>query len=423
VITPDVADKLRRVELLVLDVDGVLTDGTLQYGGEGEVHKTFHVRDGLGVRQLIENGVDIAVITGRRSDALGRRLQELRVTHVYVGRNDKANALAELLDTVSLGADRVAYVGDDVLDLPAMRKVGVSITPADGHPAVRRQADWITEAKGGHGAVREIADEILRARNNEKTGEFKVIIPARMAAQRLPGKPLREIAGRAMITHVIDRANEAGAEEVLVATDNELINACVEEYGARAILTSPDHASGTDRLAEVVDSLGWDPDTIVVNLQGDEPALSGAYLRGVANALADNPKAGIATLATRISGPAELFNTDVVKVVIDDASMASYFSRAPIPWVRGVFTLGVMPEHLPIGIPFFRHIGVYAYRAAVLRRIARTPRNHNESAESLEQLRALALGINIHVSVTDKAPPPGVDTEEDLARVDREMSK
>lgn len=422
-IDPAVVARLRRVALLVLDVDGVLTDGRLQYDATGEVQKTFHVRDGMGVRLLLESGVDIAVITGRRSDALGRRLKELRVPHVYVGRNDKANALSELLDTVSLGPDRVAYVGDDVHDLPAMRQVGVAIAPADAHPEVRRFAHWVTETGGGRGAAREVADAILRAQARDDDAGFKIVIPARMASQRLPGKPLRDIGGRPMITHVIDRANEAGAADVLVATDEEVISACVEEYGGRAVLTRSDHTSGTDRLAEVVDRLDWDGDTIVVNLQGDEPALDGAYLRDVASALASNPKAGIATLATRIQTPAELFDTDVVKVVMDNDGLASYFSRAPIPWVRGVFQLDQVPEHLPVGVAFYRHVGVYAYRASVLRHIARAPRNANETAESLEQLRALALGIRIHVSVTAKAPPAGVDTEADLARVEKELGK
>lgn len=420
-IDPRVVERLRDIELLVLDVDGVLTDGKLWYSAAGEVQKAFFVRDGHGVHLLEQAGVDIAVITGRRSDAVGRRLQELRVPHVYVGRNDKANALAELLDKLVLPPEKVAYVGDDVLDLPAMEKVAVAIAPADAHPRVRRFAHWVTEATGGNGAVREVADAIIAAKQAGAGEGFKVIIPARYGAQRLPGKPLLPINGRPMITHVIDRANESGASEVLVACDDKRIADCVRDYGGTAMLTAKDHLSGTDRLAEVVTRLDWPAETIVVNLQGDEPALKGAYLRGVAAALAENPAAGIATLATRIRDPRELFDTNVVKVVVDGASMASYFSRAPIPWIRGSFILGIVPQTLPESVHFFRHVGVYAYRAGVLREIAAAPAGHNEKAESLEQLRALALGIRIHVSVTDKPPPPGVDTAGDLLRVAEEL--
>ncbi len=248
--------------------------------------------------------------------------------------------------------------------------------------------------------------------------EFCVVIPARHGSSRLPGKPLRLIAGKPMIEHVWHNATRSGAREVLVATDDERIFDAVERFGGRALMTSADHASGTDRLAEVASRLQWSDDTIVVNLQGDEPCIPGELLRQPAGALHEHPAAGIATLATPIRHVRDLFDENVVKVVFDEAGMACYFSRAPIPWVRGVLTAGPSLQSLPDGTAFSRHIGIYAYRAGTLRRVAAAPSSAIERAESLEQLRALALGIRIHVSVIEHAPGFGVDTEDDIARVE-----
>jgi 3-deoxy-manno-octulosonate cytidylyltransferase (CMP-KDO synthetase) len=189
------------------------------------------------------------------------------------------------------------------------------------------------------------------------------------------------------------------------------------------VLTSPEHASGTDRLAEVASREGFADDDIVVNLQGDEPFVPGALLRELAGALADHRECGMATLATRLSQARDLFDPNTVKVTLDDAGLALYFSRAPMPWVRGAFEPGSTPEQLPEGVPFLRHLGLYAYRVSTLRQIAAAPQAVLERAESLEQLRALAMGIRIHVTVVDRPPPHGVDTPEDLARVQRELDE
>lgn len=244
---------------------------------------------------------------------------------------------------------------------------------------------------------------------------FKVVIPSRYASQRLPAKALRIIAGRPLVVHVWERAIESGADEVVVATDDARIADAVTEAGARAVLTSPDHASGTDRLAEVARVLGWADDTIVVNLQGDEPLVPPHALRQLAGALADRARAGIATMATPIRDAETLFLPSVVKVVLDRDGYALYFSRAPIPWARDAFARDA--RALPEGVSYLRHLGLYAYRARTLRAISEAPQDPIERAESLEQLRALAMGIPIHVSILDPAPPPGVDTEEDLERV------
>ena len=242
---------------------------------------------------------------------------------------------------------------------------------------------------------------------------FVVVIPARYASTRLPGKPLADLHGKPVIRWCLERALESGADEVIVAVDDERI---ADAVGAAAVMTSPDHRSGTDRLAEVARLRGWAADTIVVNMQGDEPLLPSGLLTQLARALEAHPDAGVATMATAIREPAELFRESVVKCVLDDAGFALTFSRAPVPWVRGRFADGP-PAALPEGVPFLRHLGVYAYRAQTLARLSAAPPAAIELAESLEQLRALAGGIRIHVTVIDEAPPHGIDTPEDLERV------
>jgi 3-deoxy-manno-octulosonate cytidylyltransferase (CMP-KDO synthetase) len=253
--------------------------------------------------------------------------------------------------------------------------------------------------------------------------EFCAVIPARYASSRLPGKPLRQLAGRPMIEHVWRNALGSGAREALVATDDQRIFDAVERFGGRAVMTSPNHASGTDRLAEVATHLAWPDDTIVVNLQGDEPCVPGELLRQTAAALHAHAGAGIATVATPIRHVRDLFDENVVKVVLDEDGMACYFSRAPIPWVRGAFAAGASMPALPEGVPFLRHLGIYAYRAGTLRHVAAQASRAIERAESLEQLRALALGIRVHVSVIDEAPGVGVDTEDDIARVEQALAR
>lgn len=252
--------------------------------------------------------------------------------------------------------------------------------------------------------------------------DFKIVIPSRYAASRLPGKPLRDIAGRTMIARVWDRAMLSGASEVIVATDDQRIVDEVEACGGRVVMTSPDHASGTDRLAEVAAICKWSDNTIVVNLQGDEPSIPVALLQDVASALDSNASAGIATMATPIQEPSELFSENAVKVVTNEQDMALYFSRAPIPWVRGLFSAAEQSQVLPSDTTFLRHIGMYAYQAGVLRQIAAHAQSQTERAESLEQLRAMAMGIGIHVTTIAEAPLPGVDTEEDLLRVQAEYA-
>ena len=244
---------------------------------------------------------------------------------------------------------------------------------------------------------------------------FKVVIPARFGSTRLPGKPLLPLAGKPMIQHVVERARASGAQEVVVATDDRRIQDACASFGADALITRADHHSGSDRIAEVIERRGWAEDTVVVNLQGDEPTMPAALIDQVASDLARLPDVGMATLAHPITDAETLFDPHVVKVVTDAAGFALYFSRAPVPWHRDEF-LGRRAT-LPGSVPFLRHIGLYAYRAGFLRRYLGWPPSPLELAESLEQLRVLWHGQRIHVGVANQTPGPGVDTTEDLARV------
>lgn len=244
---------------------------------------------------------------------------------------------------------------------------------------------------------------------------FIVAIPARYASTRLPGKPLQPIAGTPMIAHVAARARAAGASDVVVATDDARIEMALTGSGVRVVMTRADHASGSDRLAEVATTLGWPDDAIIVNLQGDEPLAPVSGIRAVALALAEDG-APMATLATPLVDVEELFNPHCVKLVRDGAGRALYFSRAPLPWPRDAFQRG--RDALPQQIAFFRHIGIYAYRAGFLRRFAALSPTPLEVAESLEQLRALEHGFSIAVRIAPEPFPAGVDTAEDLARVE-----
>jgi 3-deoxy-manno-octulosonate cytidylyltransferase (CMP-KDO synthetase) len=248
---------------------------------------------------------------------------------------------------------------------------------------------------------------------------FRIVIPARYASVRLPGKPLRLIAGRPMLEHVYRRALLAGAAEVVVATDDERVLAACQAFGATALLTSASHPSGTDRLGEVATRRGWPEQSIVVNVQGDEPFLPPANVAQVATLLAASPAAAIATLATPIHSLDEFLDPNVVKVVTDAAGRALYFSRAPIPCVRDALAAAATGPARYAGA--LRHIGLYAYRVAALQRLATLPAGPLELAERLEQLRALENGLGIVVAVAAEVPGPGVDTEADLAAADRLM--
>lgn len=250
---------------------------------------------------------------------------------------------------------------------------------------------------------------------------FKVVIPARYGSTRLPGKPLREICGKPMIQHVFERAVQSGAAEVVVATDDQrIVDACAR-FGGQALLTSERHQSGTDRIQEVAERLQWADDAIIVNLQGDEPAMPSGLLAQVAIDMDQHPDASVTTLYAPITQREELFDPHAVKLVQDADGYALYFSRAPIPWHRDEF-LKTDSESLPTSVEYCRHIGLYAYRRAFLDRYVSWMAAPIEQAESLEQLRVLWNGERIHVSRAVIAPGQGVDTESDLAKVEALLS-
>lgn len=243
---------------------------------------------------------------------------------------------------------------------------------------------------------------------------YKVIIPARYGSSRLPGKPLLDLAGRPMLLHVIEKAKKSGAEEVLVATDDTRIEAIAKDCGIRVCMTSTEHCSGTERLAEVVAQQDFPDQAIIVNVQGDEPLLPSSLIAQAAEDLETHPEADVATLGVNISSYEELFDPNIVKVVRDAQGYALYFSRAPIPWARE--ELAAKDRVWPTPWPYYRHIGLYAYRAGFLRRYPQLPASPLEQAEHLEQLRVLYHKGRIHMAVAYVVPPPGVDTLADLER-------
>lgn len=240
---------------------------------------------------------------------------------------------------------------------------------------------------------------------------YHVVIPARHDSSRLPGKPLLQIAGRPMVWHVCQRAYESRAHSVVVATDDHRISDAVCAFEGDVCMTGSHHQSGTDRIAEVALAMGWDDDEVVVNLQGDEPLMPPDMLDRVARTLHEHTEASVATLGVPLESD-EVFNSNAVKVVTDRTGMALYFSRAAIPWKRGVFEEGARDAQ-----GMYRHLGLYAYRVGFLRRYVNWDPAPIEQQESLEQLRVLWQGEHIAVAIVDRAPPAGVDTEEDYRRV------
>lgn len=249
---------------------------------------------------------------------------------------------------------------------------------------------------------------------------FLVVIPARHASTRLPDKMLADLGGKPLIVRTALQAAKSGASEVIVATDHANIRSALEAANIRTLMTRVDHVSGTDRLAEVVAQLGLADDAVVVNVQGDEPLIAPALIDQVAATLLADPAAAIATAAKPIVAAEDFFNPNVVKVVCDAHGLARYFSRAPIPWARDAFAQS--RDSLPADLPALHHIGIYAYRAAFLKRFSALPPSPLERAESLEQLRALHHGFGIAVATWTAPIEAGVDTPADLERVRRQFA-
>jgi len=241
--------------------------------------------------------------------------------------------------------------------------------------------------------------------------EFIVVIPARYASERLPGKPLRKIAGKTMLQHVYERGKESNAREVFIATDNQKIFDMAESFGASVCMTDSHHCSGTERIAQVSEQMNWPDSQVVINLQGDEPLMPASLINQCV-ALLDNSSADIATLASPLASKADYQNPNIVKVIIDMDSNALYFSRSSIPYSRREKT-----NKLAVQTAMHHH-GIYAYRCAALRKIMASERSALEICEQLEQLRALSIGLKIKVARALSRPPPSVDTEQDLAQIE-----
>jgi 3-deoxy-manno-octulosonate cytidylyltransferase (CMP-KDO synthetase) len=242
--------------------------------------------------------------------------------------------------------------------------------------------------------------------------DFTVVIPARYASTRLPGKPLLDIAGKSMIQRVYEQASKSNAGRVIVATDDPRIAEVVESFGGEVCMTREDHPSGTDRLQEVAEKFAFADEDIIVNVQGDEPLIPPACINQVADNLAGNTAASIATLCEKITCAENFLDPNVVKVAMAESGLAHYFSRAPIPWPRDAFADN--REVLPDDLQAWRHIGIYAYRVGLLNRFVTWAPAPTELTESLEQLRAMWQGEAIHVAEAVEDIPPGVDTEKDL---------
>ncbi|UTW46979.1 3-deoxy-manno-octulosonate cytidylyltransferase [Bacterioplanoides sp. SCSIO 12839] len=247
--------------------------------------------------------------------------------------------------------------------------------------------------------------------------DYKIVIPARYASSRLPGKPLIELAGKTMIQHVYERAVETGIQDIVIATDNERIQREAESFGAEVVMTSPDHENGTERIAEVAKIKGWGDDVVIVNLQGDEPLIPQELIEKTAASLINYPDAGMSSVCTPLSGNHDAFDPNVVKVVLDKDQFAMYFSRASIPWDRDGYKNGT--DEMTAKMPVYRHIGMYGYRVSFLRQYQNMEVCALETTEALEQLRALWYGVKIHMSIIDEPPGHGIDTPEDVERVEQ----
>lgn len=251
---------------------------------------------------------------------------------------------------------------------------------------------------------------------------FKIVIPARLGSSRLPQKVLRLVAGKPLVQHVWEAARRCGAEQVVIAADDDQVLKVAQGFGADVRLTSASHESGTDRAHEIARVEGWPKDAIVVNLQGDEPLMPPALVREAVQMLVDDAGADIATLCHPIHSAQEWLNPNVVKLVMDRRGYALYFSRAPIPWQRDAIKPEMREQHMPEHLAY-RHIGLYAYRVGSLQQFSELPAGELEQCEALEQLRALQHGLRIRVGVTQNPPPRGVDTEEDLKAVEATLKR
>lgn len=405
--------QLQRISLVILDVDGVLTDGGIYYGEQGQTLQRFHVHDGQGIKVLQKQGIEVVIVTSHSSEAVSRRAQELGIVSVYQGVVDKATRVSEIIQERGLSWGEVAYVGDDVTDLPIMERVGLPIAVANAVDEVKRVSKCVTSKSGGQGAVREVCDILLQ----RPTGKTRVVgvIPARYASTRFVGKPLAIIKGKPMIYHVYQRARASCLDDVIIATDDDRVVEVCQQLGCDVRLTLSSHKSGTERVAEIARDSDAD---IWINIQGDEPLIPPALINSLVNGFIEDPFLEMATARTLITDVQDISNRNIVKVIVDHNRNALYFSRAAIPHYYNGAAQGAKGRHCQ----YYKHIGIYGYRRSILLHLAQLTPTPLELSEALEQLRALEHGIRIKVIDTDYQTME-VNTPEDLERLERLLNE
>ncbi|GAA0218835.1 3-deoxy-manno-octulosonate cytidylyltransferase [Halobaculum roseum] len=388
-------------QLVFSDVDGVLTNSKINIGDDGEAFKTFDVKDGYKITQWLEqDGCDFVIITSRESQAVTNRASELGVDEVHQGVNDKKEKVKSIASRLGFSLESTVYIGDDLTDVDAIETVGTGCCPADAVQEVKKKCSYVSRYDGGNGAVRNILNYIM-----EVSQTTVGIIPARYGSTRLPGKPLIEIAGKPMIQHVYERANNAASlDDLIVATDDERIIEAVESIGGSVMMTDPDHLTGTDRVAEVAANVKAD---FTINIQGDEPLIDPVVIDDIVMALQDNsPK--VATPISPIKDESLLEDENTVKVVTDNDGKALYFSRSKIPSGGETGTT-------------YKHIGLYGYETGMLLDYI-DMESDLESAEDLEQLRLLENGYEIQ-TVETGYDSKEVNVESDIPVVEKQLQQ
>lgn len=383
------------VRFVICDIDGVLTDGSINIGSNGEMYKSFDVKDGLGIVRWMEAGGEFAIVTSRVSDAVQHRATELGIKTIRQGVTDKLAVIEELATEQDIPLREVAYVGDDNSDVPAIERVGVGAAPADASMAARRAADYVCSKVGGDRAVREFLKYL-----DERSLATLGVIPARYGSTRFPGKPLADIGGKPMIQHVYERtADTTELDDVIVATDDERITEAIKSIDGNVVMTDSDHPTGTDRVAAVVRETGYD---ITVNIQGDEPLIEPDVIDATVTALRRNPPR-MATPVSVVRNDDLLDDPNTVKVVTDADGRAIYFSRSRIP------SQGETGSVL-------KHIGLYAFKTDLLLNYVDLD-STLESQEDLEQLRLLENGYDIQTIRVDYDSKE-VNTKADISAIE-----
>jgi len=386
-----------RIKLLAMDVDGVLTDGGMFFSEDGEQVKRFNALDGFGIKTLIEQGIKVALISFNLTNAIKYRTNALGIHKVMTGVHDKAKALRQVAEEFKISLDNTVYIGDDMLDLPALRLAGIAVTVPNSADEIKFEADLVTRKAGGCGAVREVCDLIRKS----QTDKLKTlgVIPARYESKRFPGKPLADILGMPLIVRVYKQAKTSMLDNVIIATDDQRILQTCLEHNCKAVLTNETHQTGTDRVWEVASQTDAD---IIVNIQGDEPMIEGELINQLLDQFSPNPALDMATAMYKVPNQQNLDDKNIVKVITDKNHFALYFSRAPL----------INNEN-----GYNKHLGIYAYNRLALQKFSSNTRPDIEEAEHLEQLRALYNGFAIKV-VEYETDSVSVNLPEDIAKVE-----